>query len=209
MLDGGNLFGHTAHHREGTRDSQGEVRGGQHVAHRLCRQGFDAIACERRASVACHEIVDAQEVTRLLSHQLTAFPQPVTDRSCFFRIDVARGEHAQAKEMGSPPRVTAIMGMLQAFVLLNRGGVGHMHRVAGFHEPINQPLPIIGGFHDEAVYVWLKRMELKKNVRHVIGRSLFVHDLFLLINQYDHTGVAMDVNPAVQFCHGSSLGWKG
>ncbi len=75
MLDGGNLFGHTAHHREGARASQGEVRGGQHVAHRLCRQGFDAIAGEGCAGVAGHEIVNAQEMTRLLSHQLTVFSQ--------------------------------------------------------------------------------------------------------------------------------------
>ena len=89
--------------------------------------------------------MDAQEVTRLLSHQLTAFPQQVTDCAVFLRIDVARGENAQAKELGSPPRIAVIIGMLQAVVLLNRGGVGQMHRVPGFHEPINQPIPIIGG----------------------------------------------------------------
>lgn len=127
MFDGGTLFGRTAHHREGTRSSQGEVRGGQHVVNGLCRQGLDTIAGEGGAGVACHEILDAQEMTRLLSHQLTAFPQQVTDCSVCFRIDVARGKNAPAKELSSPPRIAVIIGMLQAFVLANRGGVGQVH----------------------------------------------------------------------------------
>jgi hypothetical protein len=51
--------------------------------------------------------------------------------------------------------------------------------------------PLLGGFHDEAVNAWLKRTELKKNFRQVVGRSLFIHDLLLIINQSDHTIVGM------------------
>src|SRR5262245_53144194 len=73
--------------------------------------------------------------------------------------------------------------MLQAFVLVNRSGVGQVHRVASIHEPIHQPVPIIGGFYDEAMIAWLNRTEVKKNVRQVIGRSLLVHDLLLIITR--------------------------
>ncbi len=93
LLDGRNLFGHTAHHRQGTRDRQGEVQSGEQVVHRLGGQGLDAIAGEGGAGVAGHQILNAQEITGLLSDALTARPQQVTDRAFGLRIDIARGQN--------------------------------------------------------------------------------------------------------------------
>jgi hypothetical protein len=90
----------------------------------LAREGLDASAAQGRARIPRKEIVNAQEVGGLLPNQVTAFSQQVTHRPFFFRIDRARGENAQPQKMGSPPRIMAIIGILQPFVLCDGGGVG-------------------------------------------------------------------------------------
>ena len=70
--------------------------------------------------------------------------------------------------MRQKPRIAGIIGVLDAIVLLNRQGVGEMHRVAFFDQTIDQPIPVVSGLDHNAADVISKRRQVLMDIGKII-----------------------------------------
>ena len=53
--------------------------------------------------------------------------------------------------MGEPSSIGVVVGVLESRVLLDRGGVGQMKLVPFIHQPVDQPVPVVGRLDDDAL----------------------------------------------------------
>jgi hypothetical protein len=58
------------------------------------------MARDRRPRIPGDQILDAQQIARLLADELPAFAQQVTELSFFLWIDIPPGQNVQPQEMG-------------------------------------------------------------------------------------------------------------
>jgi len=53
--------------------------------------------------------------------------------------------------MSQPARIALIVGILESLVLMNRCRVDEVHPIALFHQPLDQPVPVLGRLDCDAV----------------------------------------------------------
>ena len=56
-------------------------------------------------------------------------------------------------------RVVTIVGVLQPVVLLDCPCVRQMHLVAGIHQPVHKPIPVVCRLHRDALDLFLERFQ--------------------------------------------------
>ena len=78
-------------------------------------------------------------------------------------------QNAQAQHFGDPERIRLIIGMLQPVVLPHLGRVGQYHWVAVLAQAVDQPVPVVGGFHRNGMDVLLMGCECVQNTRQIAG----------------------------------------
>jgi len=91
------------------------------------------------------------------------------------------GQHAQSQHLGQPASVGTVIGILETVVLLHRCGVGQMHPVAGLHQPVDEPVPVIGRLYHHTGDVFLILSSLLQNRGQMVGEALLIDHLVLLI----------------------------
>ncbi len=153
-----------AHHREGRLQGHGVLGQCRQLADALRQELFDVFPTEGLPRIPGQHVLKAQKVGRLLVHQLTALASQIPDGPLCLRIDVARGEDPSTQKMGQPAGIGVVIGVRQAVVLLNRSGIGHMHAGAGFHQPIDQPLPSERRLHHDPLQLSAIGGELVEHV---------------------------------------------
>jgi hypothetical protein len=74
-----------------------------------------------------------------------------------------------------------------------------MPPVAGLHQSVDEPVPVVGRFDDYARDVCLIRRSWLQNGGQIIGEASLIDHLVLLIEEDDHTVVCMEINPAIEW----------
>ena len=94
--------------------------------------------------------------------------------------------------------------MLDACVLSYGAGVGQAHIQTRVHQAIDQPVPVVGRFHDagqQFALEWLKYLSYDLKI---IRMAFLVMHNIVIINHRDQIVVCMKVNSAIK-CHGHLL----
>ena len=139
-----------AHDQQVALHRQGLVRVRQQPAHRLRRQALDLVGAQGVTAVAGKQVLHRQQVGRMLLHQTPAPPQQVAHRAIFLGVDVALGQQPQAQQLRQPAGVGVVVAVLEPAVLHDGGRVGQVDPVAGLHQGVDQPVPVVGGLHHQA-----------------------------------------------------------
>ena len=62
-----------------------------------------------------------------------------------------------------------VIALLEAAILLHRGGIGEMYLVACLHEAINEPVPVVRRFHHSPRDLPGMRRQCLQNRGQIIG----------------------------------------
>src|SRR5688572_31531477 len=109
------------------------------------------VGANRTTCITRDQILYAQQVGGPLPHHLAALAQKIAYRPLFFRIDVALRQNSQPQNVGKPASVGMIVSVLQSLVLLDRSRVGQMNAMSLVHQAVDQPVPVEGRLHDNAL----------------------------------------------------------
>lgn len=120
-------------------------------------------------------------MSRLLLDQMGALTQEIADGSLGFRLYGALGQHPQAEPVCQPPRIGAIISILETVLLLHRRRIGQVQSIACVHEAIDEPGPIIRGVDDHTLNVSIIRGSLLQERSEIVRQPFVVDPLILLI----------------------------
>jgi hypothetical protein len=90
-----------------------------------------------------------------------------------------------------------IVRVLEAAVLRKGWDMGEVHGVAGVHEPIDAPVPIIGRLHRNALEGLTEGRERREDSRQLVAESLLLADTIVVIDHDNHTVGAMQIDPSI------------
>jgi len=82
--------------------------------------------------------------------------------------------------------------------------MGQVHPVARVHQPIDQPVPIIGGFHDHALHGGPIGLQRSQDKGQIIPQALLIQHLIGVITHNDHTIGGMEIDSRITL-HGYLL----
>jgi hypothetical protein len=83
--------------------------------------------------------------------------------------------------MGHPAGIGMVIRLLQAALLLPRRRVGQRHPVVRLPQPINEPVPVIGGLDHHALEVGAIRGSWLQNRGQMSGEAALIAHLILRI----------------------------
>jgi hypothetical protein len=141
-----------------------------------------------------------------MTDKLTPFAEQVTNRPFGFRINVARGKQPQAKQVREPLRIMLIVGVLEPTVLRKRWGMGEVDVVARLHEPIDEPVPIIGGFNDHTLHRSPIRLQRRQEEGQVIAEAFLIQHSVRAVDHDQDTIRGMEIDARITHHHRNLLG---
>jgi hypothetical protein len=87
--------------------------------------------------------------------------------------------------MGQVAGVRFVAAVFQPFVFLDGGWIGQLHLITGFHQPVDEPVPVVGRFHDDASQVMPVCSEQFQYPRQVIWNTLLKQNLIVVVDHHD------------------------
>ncbi len=98
----------------------------------------------------------------------------------------------------SDPFGLLIVAVLQTVVLRNRGGVNQMHGIAMIHQPIDQPVPVVGRLHRHADQLFPVGFQITEQTRQIVGPSALQQGLAFAIHDGQHAVAGMQIDSCVK-----------
>ena len=178
-----------AHGQQGRLHGQGLVGVRQQPGHRLGGQALDLVGAQGATAVAGEQVLDRQQVGGVLLHQTAAPAQQIAHRTVRLGVDVALRQLAAAQSLSQPACVGVVVAVLQPRVLHQRRRVGQVDRVAGLHEGVYQPVPVVGRLHHQAHDGLAVGRQGRQDPGRVVGQALAVDQPLLLVEQRHHAVV--------------------
>ena len=84
----------------------------------------------------------AQYMGCALAHETAPHAQQIAHGAFCLGVNVAAGQNAEAHLLSKPKGIVSIVGVFQSFVLARLGGVHQFEAVAGFHQSVDEPIPV-------------------------------------------------------------------
>jgi hypothetical protein len=140
------------------------------------------------------------------THQSHASAEKIPHRPAFGIVDVASRQDPKSEQLGQKVRIILVVGVLDAFVLVDLGRIGQDHRESGGLEPIDQPVPVEGRLHGDPVQKRLVRIEEGDDLLQVAGEPAVSESRSIRIDDANHHVVAMQVHPGHHSLHRSPFG---
>lgn len=88
------------------------------------------------------------------------------------RVDIAFPKATQSQKVCQPEGIVAIIGMFEAPILFIAARMSQMNPVPVFLEHIDQPVPVIRRFDDDAFEIGPIGLEKTQNHLRLIGQSV-------------------------------------
>lgn len=79
-------------------------------------------------------------------------------------------------------------------VLWQGGSMHAMHTIARVHESINQPIPIVGGFHGDPPHHGPIGLQCREDHRKVVAQPLLIQQPVRVITGHEHTVRGMKID---------------
>lgn len=111
------------------------------------------------------------------------------------------GPSLQPQEVREPAGVVMIVRVLEAAVLREAWDMSQVHDVAGVHEPVNEPIPIIGGLHGNALERLPEGLKGRDDYRQLVAQSLLAHHAIVLVLHHDDTVRPMQIDAGIVLHH--------
>jgi hypothetical protein len=113
-----------------------------------------------------------------------------------FGINVTGRQNIEPQQMRQKARTS---GVFDAVILLDSQGIGQMYRITFILETIDQPVPVVGGLNHNTADVILVRHQMTMYILKLIVQTSFTDDWVFIVNQGNHTVIAVQVYSAVEF----------
>ena len=99
--------------------------------------------------------------------------------------------------MSQPAGIGIVIRLLQPAVWLHRRWVGQRPPVGGLQQPIDEPVPVVGGLDHPALEVCLLWGSALQKRGEMLGYAWVIDHLVLLIESDNDRVGCMPINPAV------------
>ena len=125
-------------------------------------------------------VLHADDLGTSRLHQLHASTHQIAHRTRLARIDIALMQDPQTQQVRKPARVVLIGAVLESLVLHHRRWLRQVHAIARRHQPIHQPVPVVGRLHHDALKRLLVGATAAEYPPQLIPQSLLKeHTVFL------------------------------
>jgi hypothetical protein len=98
-----------------------------------------------------------------------------------------------------------IVRVLEPAVMRERRDMRQMDAIAGVHEPVHQPVPIIGGLDGDTCERLPERREGRQDPGQLVAQSLLIHHVIVLVEHHDHTVGPMQIDAGIVLHHRTLL----
>jgi hypothetical protein len=129
--------------------------------------------------------------------QLGTLTRQVAHCTLFWRIDIPGSQDSKPEQMGQVSGVMFVTAVLQATVLIQRGGIGKLYLESSVLQAIYQPVPVECRFHDHSPQVTSVARQQRHDLFKVVGHSLLAQDAIIFINDDHDAVVRVQINPAI------------
>jgi hypothetical protein len=135
-------------------------------------QLLEVFVSDVQAPVPLEAVLGTQKQGGPKSNQMSPFPEQISEGTKLFRVDIAFPKATQSQKVCQPEGIVAIIGMFEASILFIAGRMSQMYPVPVFLKPIDQPVPVIRRFDDDALQIGPIGLKKTQNHFKVIGQSV-------------------------------------
>src|SRR5579859_242821 len=164
---------------------------------RLLRERFHLTACNPRPGLPCHDVLHRQDMAGSAPAQLQALSRQVAQRTLLRRADITRGQDVKPQKLRQMRRIRFIPTMLKPLVLLDRRRIGQPHPIARRLQPIDQPIPVIGRFHDHPRNLFTVRRKRGQYRAELVWHTALARDTVRFVTHHNHTVCRMQIDSAI------------
>jgi hypothetical protein len=108
---------------------------------------------------------------------MSPFPEQISEGAKLFRVDIAFPKATQPQKVCQPEGIVSIIGMFEPPILFIAGRMRQMNPVPIFLKYIDQPIPVIRRFDDDAFEIGPIGFEKPQNHLRLIGQSVAYQSL--------------------------------
>jgi hypothetical protein len=135
-------------------------------------QLLEVLATDAQAPIPLDAVLGTQKQGGTKSNQMSPFPEQISEGAKLFRVDITFPKATQPQKVCQPEGIVAIIGMFEPPILFIAGRMRQMNPVPIFLKHIDQPIPVIRRFDDDAFEIGPIRFEKPQNHFRLIGQSV-------------------------------------